>query len=118
MQIYARIAQILTTETGTTKAGKAFSKKLVILETEGQYPKKVAITIWNDNISKFTGKQGDLITAHIEAESREYQGKWYTELKAWKIENGSANGGTRDGTSVQNVAKTFDAVPEDDDLPF
>lgn len=119
MQITGTVVQINASQTGQNKAGTAWRKQEVILETEGQYPKKVAVSIWGERIDKFALGKGETVTLHYDLESREYNGRWYTEVKAHNVERQS-NGGARNGTTVQNVAKTFDAVVDgqDDDLPF
>ena len=85
LELTGRITQILPLEQGVSKAGNAWRKQVLILETQDQYPRKVAISLLNDNIDKYTIQVGTVVTAHIEIESREWNGKWYTEVKAWQI---------------------------------
>lgn len=51
-----------------------------------QLPQKVCLTIWGDSIDQYKLKAGEEVNASIDIESREYNGKWYTDVKAWKIE--------------------------------
>ena len=76
---------MLPYEGGTSKAGKEWRKQVFILETQDQYPRKVAISLLNDNIDKYAIQVGMIVTANIEIESREWNGKWYTEVKAWQL---------------------------------
>lgn len=69
---------------GTSKAGKQWSKQEFAIETEGQYPKKVAFGVMNN---KFTMCVGDVVEIEVDAQSREYNGKWYTELTCWRCNN-------------------------------
>jgi hypothetical protein len=46
--------------------------------------------MWGDKIDQFPVKEGDAVTVHFDIESREYNGRWYTDVKAWKIENRSS----------------------------
>lgn len=85
LELTGTIVQVLPYDGGTTKAGKEWRKGVFILETQDQYPRKVAISIFNDNIDKYPTQVGTVVTAHIEIESREWNGKWYTEVKAWQI---------------------------------
>lgn len=85
LELTGTIIQVLPYDGGTTKAGKEWRKGGFILETQEQYPRKVAISIFNDNIDKYTTQVGTVVTAHIEIESREWNGKWYTEVRAWQI---------------------------------
>lgn len=85
LELTGTIVQVLPYDGGTSKAGKEWRKGGFILETQEQYPRKVAISIFNDKIDKYKTPVGIVVTAHIEIESREWNGKWYTEVKAWQI---------------------------------
>ena len=85
VELTGRITQILPLEQGLSKAGNAWRKQVFILETQDQYPRKVAISLLNDNIDKYAIQVGKVVTANLEIESREWNGKWYTEVKAWQI---------------------------------
>ena len=85
MQLTAKLVQLLPLQTGTGKNGQ-WKKQDVIVETEGQYPKKVCISIWGDKINEDLLKVGSQLNFSFDVESREYNGRWYTDVKAWKIE--------------------------------
>ena len=113
-------------ESGTShSSGKEWTKQLFVIETSGQYPKDVALTAWNDT-AKAVGKltAGTTLTVHFEPESREYNGKWYTDLKAFKYTvDGSAPESVGESTGEihnavpMNTPSTF-IVGQEDDLPF
>lgn len=85
MELKGKLIRIGQLQTGTSANGEWFKKELVI-ETQGQYPKKVAIELWKD-LAKDNGfKEGDLLAASIDIESREYNGRWYTSVKAFKVQ--------------------------------
>ncbi|MDR0543150.1 MAG: DUF3127 domain-containing protein [Dysgonamonadaceae bacterium] len=89
MQLTAKLAQILPVESGMGKNGE-WKKQSIIVETEGQYPKKICITVWGDKINA-QWQPGLSLTIDFDIESREFNGRWYTDVKAWKIESvGSA----------------------------
>lgn len=113
MEITGKIIKALPLQSGQGKNG-VWKKQDYILEIPSEkFPKKVCITIWGDNIDKFNIQEGNIITAGIDIESREYNGKWYTDVKAWKVT-------TNDSTSVQNsnAVITESSLKENDDLPF
>lgn len=83
MEIKGKVTSVGAVQSGQGQKGE-WKKQIVVIETEGQYPKTVAITLWNDKVGGAT--YGEAITASIDIESREFNGKWYTEVKAWKIE--------------------------------
>ena len=85
LTISGRIALILPLQTGTSKAGKPWQKQSYVLETGGQYPKKVCFSLFGDNVNKFPLQVGQEVTVSIDVESREFNGRWYTEINAWNI---------------------------------
>src|SRR5687768_13083501 len=89
MQLTGKLLQVLPLQTGSGKNGP-WKKQEIILETEGTYPKKVCIAIWGDKINESLLKVGSMLTVQFDVESREYNGKWYTDVKAWKVEGASA----------------------------
>jgi len=87
MDIKGRIILVHPVENGVSKNNKAWAKQSFVIETGGNYPKKIALTLWGeDKINQYDLQPGREITAHLELESREYNGRWYTEARAWKIE--------------------------------
>jgi hypothetical protein len=85
MQLTARLTQLLPLQTGTSRNGE-WKKQDVIVETDGQYPKKICIAIWGDKINPSILQIGNNLTIDFDVESREFNGRWYTDVKAWKIE--------------------------------
>jgi len=85
MEITGQIIQLLPEVTGTGRSGNSWRKQEFILETRGQYPRKVCMSLWGDKIDQFSLQSGAEITASVEVESREYNGRWYTDVRAWKI---------------------------------
>lgn len=85
VELTGTIVQKLPYEGGTSKAGKEWRKVVFILETQEQYPRKVAISLLNDNIDKIPVQVGAVVTASLDIESREWNGKWFTEVRAWQV---------------------------------
>jgi hypothetical protein len=85
MQLTAKLTHVLPLQTGTGKNGE-WKKQDIIVETEGQYSKKLCISIWGDKIDAKQLQSGNMLKIDFDIESREYNGKWYTDVKAWKIE--------------------------------
>ena len=110
MQVTAKLIQILPLQTGTNKSGAAWKKQDIIVETAAQYPKKICISIWGDKIDKNLLQEGAQLTISFDVESREYNGRWYTDVKAWKVESAG---------SAPTRTESFDPpAPEENDLPF
>src|SRR5882724_8183137 len=116
MEISGTVANLLPMQTGQGKNG-TWKKQEFILETPGQFPKKVCISLWGEKVDENKLSSGDKITASINIESREYNGRWYTDVRAWKIQKES---GGKSGSDVPPpLEENF--VPDNsgtDDLPF
>lgn len=86
MELKGKVIQVMEIQTGMGKKG-SWSKQEFILEVPGKYPRKVCLSLWDEEkINRYDLEAGLEITASIELESREYNGRWYTEARAWKIE--------------------------------
>jgi len=110
MELTGKITNILPVQSGVGKNGE-WKKQEIIIQTEEQYPKSICITLWGNAINDKI-KLEDKIKASIDIESREFNGKWYTTIKAWKIESLSAS-------NENEVEKNFNEAPPltgDDDL--
>jgi len=112
MELKAKFVKLLDFTTGEGKNG-VWKKQEFLVETGDKYPKNVKIVAWGedviDSLKGFTG--GDDITVHIDIESREYKEKYYTDVKAWKIE-----GGSQKAPKPQEPKESLAEV--EDDLPF
>ena len=84
MEIQGRIIEKLQIKSGTSSAGKAWSFQEFVIETFSQYPKKVCLQ-GNTTIVEPL-KIGDIVKCQIDPESREYNGKWYTQIRTFKVE--------------------------------
>lgn len=90
MEIQGKIVEVLPLQSGTGKAsGKDWSKQEYILETlDSQYPKKICFNLWGDRIGQFNLQVGEDVTVQIDIESREFNGRWYTDVRAWRVDRG------------------------------
>lgn len=87
MEISGKLLMKLPLQSGVGKTGNAWKKQEFVIETQEAYPKKVCIQLWGDKADDLDSIQiGDMITASINVESREFNGKWYTDVRAWRIE--------------------------------
>jgi Domain of unknown function (DUF3127) len=120
MEITGTLVQVNEPITGQGKNGM-WKKQEFIIETPGQYPKKVMITAWGDKINLAAIKPGSQVTVGFDLESREYNGRWYTDVKAWKVAPGAGSAtGQSEPNSMMPPPPSFDngGAAVDDDLPF
>lgn len=85
LEITGTIIQMLPLQEGTSKSGNAWKKQDCVLETDAQYPRKICFNLFGDNIDKFPVQVGQKVTVSIDLESREFNGRWYTDVRAWNI---------------------------------
>jgi hypothetical protein len=121
MEISGRLVQTLPTQTGTSGKGE-WKKCNFVIETGDKFPKKVCIVAWKDLVDQVQQiPAGSMVNVSFDVESREYNGKWYTDVKAWKIAAGSGSG-TGSAPSSRNQAPMPANEPPmadaTDDLPF
>jgi hypothetical protein len=130
LDLTGTLIKVLPEVTGAGKNG-SWVKQEFVLETADQYPKKVCLSLWGDKVGELKKYAlGDNLTASINLESREYNERWYTEARAWRLELAGSSGGSSDAapqnvTSMpkEQVASTplpssMQSFSEDDDLPF
>lgn len=110
MDLSGKVIQILPLQTGEGRNG-VWKKQDYIVETQGQYPKKVCFSVWGDKISQFNIQENEFITIGMDIESREYNSRWYTDIKAWKVDRPGTAGMA--APASQNTANTNAADPND-----
>jgi hypothetical protein len=117
MEINGRIIELLPEKSGESANG-LWRKQEYILETDGQYPKRICFMAWGNKIDQFGIKQGENLVISVDLESREYNGRWYTDVKAWKIsrEDASSHADVQPQSPI-SVGKR-DLVISEDDIPF
>lgn len=128
MEITGKIIAVLPVQGGTSKAGNEWKKQEYVLETHDQYPKKVCFQIFGaDKIEQAAIQPGEELTISFDIDSREYQGRWFTNISAWKVDRPSVNpsqlspSDLTPGNVVPSAAPTmtdFGSPNPVDDLPF
>lgn len=86
MEITGKIIVALPETSGTSKAGNPWRKREYVLETQETYPKKVYFSFFGDRADQYPLAVGDQINLSFDIDSREYNGRWYVEIRPWKAE--------------------------------
>ena len=93
LQVEGKIQQILNPESGVSRAGKEWKKQEFVIETSEQFSRKVCFTLFNDKLSLLERvNEGDEVEVSFNLESREFSGKWYHNINAWKVDKASDEG--------------------------
>ena len=121
LEIIGKLIKVLPVQSGTNARG-TWSKQEFILETMEQYPRKVCISAWGERVNELSAvSAGDILKVSFSVESREYNERWYTDVRAWRIEKQAAAGSVAPVNappppSVEDAS--FINQQEVDDLPF
>lgn len=121
MEIKGKIIKLLPLQTGAGRNGE-WKKQEFILETEGQIPKKICFSLWGEKISQFNIRENESVTVSFDLESREFNNRWYTDARAWKIDRPSKKQESPDDLQppapLSYEPDDIPAQKEMDDLPF
>ena len=129
LEFEGNLVKVLSEVTGQGKNG-AWVKQDFVLETEDQYPKKACFTAWGDKSADLkTFSLGEKLRVTFSVESREYNERWYTDLRAFRIDQMSGNSPAASSPTAQSqgspaprqappVADLPSFSADDQDLPF
>ena len=126
LELEGRIARKFTPQTGTSARG-AWSKQEFIFEyQEGNFPTQVCMNVWGEDKVRELDKYqvGDKVKVSFNLSSREYNGRWYTDVRAWRIEpavaaqqSQASYGGSQYGQQAPAQQAPVAPAPSIDDLP-
>lgn len=86
MEITGKVVKLGGLTEGTSARGP-WRKQDLIIETDEQYPKTVCLTCWTNQIDEIQAMTpGQLVKAQIDISSREFNGKWYTDVRVWRFD--------------------------------
>jgi hypothetical protein len=121
LELSGKLIQILPLQSGTGKNGN-WQKQDFVIETSEQYPKKVCFSAWADKADVVKNiSPGSTIKVAFNAESREFNGRWYTELRIWKIDAAAnSTNNTPNDDYYKNLVPPAEPQQESEpgDLPF
>ena len=89
MEVVGKIIQVLPLQEGVGRNGNPWKLQGYVLETIENYPRKVHFEVFGeDRINNNPCELDQLVTVSFDIESREFNGRWYTSIRAWKIQQG------------------------------
>jgi hypothetical protein len=119
IEVSGKVNMLGQLQSGEGKNGSWVRQDLII-ETDDQFPKKICLSCWGDKAAEAKSfATGEKIKASVNLESREFNGRWYTDVRVWKFDRIG-------GSSAPAGQPTTQASPLDDyasqdsagDLPF
>jgi hypothetical protein len=109
----------------TESKTETFQAREFVIETEGNYPQYVKFQLVQDRCALLDPfEEGQLINVHFDLRGREWNGKYFTNLNAWRIEQGGAQAAAPASAppAADSSFPSADDEPTtaeaDDDLPF
>jgi hypothetical protein len=118
----------------SSKNGNEYITTVFVIETTGQYPKKVAMKVMGEDKFKQMGiAMGGTYNVSFDVESREWKGKWFTECQAWRTQRVDGTQENKPQAATQTAQKPAPAPAQNpfhennggdgdgeqkDDLPF
>ena len=85
MEIQGKIIVVLPERSGVSQRGNQWRSISYVLETQEQYPKKLAFDVTNDKIDQFNIQVGEFLTVQFDINAREYNGRWFNSVNAWNV---------------------------------
>ena len=130
MEIQGKVIAVLPERSGVSARGEWKSQTYVI-ETQEQYPKKMAFDVFGaDRIANFGIQLGEVINVSFDIYAHEYQGRYFNQIRAWNFTKVSqqATAQAPAGVAQPSAPYTPPAQPQQpqsaapssdpDDLPF
>ena len=112
LTLKGKLTKKIHPETGVSKAGKQWKKQSFVIDTGDKYNPEVCFNLFgHDKVALLDGFSiGEGVNVCFNAQSREYNGKYYTNLEAWKIDSSNF----ADGNDAMDRAEDEDLGP----IPF
>ena len=87
MEISGKIIMVLPERGGVSqRSGSEWKVASYVLETMEQYPRKCCFEVFGtDRIAQFNIQVGQMLTVSLDIDAREYNGRWYNQIRAWKV---------------------------------
>ena len=123
MELSGKVIAVLEPRGGVSKTGNAWKVQEYVIETHDQYPRKMCFDVFGeDKINQFNIQIGEELTVHFDIDAREWQGRWFNSIRAWKVDRAQAGPDMPPADApfpAMNAAPVdFSAGDEKDDLPF
>ena len=131
MELEGTLLQKLAVQNGKSAKGDWSKQDFIVEYQDGNFPTKVCLNVWGaDKVKEFERfRPGDKIRVSFSLSSREYNGRWYNDIRAWRIAPSGAQSGAQSapqgdyGYSAQPQsapapATSFDDNLDSNDLPF
>ena len=75
----------------SNRTGNEWKAKSYVLEVPGDYPRKLVFDVFGtDRLQAFNIQIGELLTVHFDIDAHEYNGRWFNDVRAFRVDRGQA----------------------------
>lgn len=122
MEFKGLVYKVLPVVKGQGARGE-WTKQEVVFEMPDEFNRKLCVGFWGDKaLDAASLKPGEMVEVSINLESREFNGRWYTEARAWKLTRAAAEPAPAAAPAPEvapfpTAEPAYSSLPEDD-MPF
>ena len=113
MEISGKI--IVATEVRCGQSARTGNNRMAqdfVIETHEQYPRRCVFSVFGeDRLKEFNIKPGEELTVYFDIDAHEYNGRWFNNLRAWKVERGVAPAAAASASAPYATATPTTAAP-------
>lgn len=129
LELEGRIVQKMAVQSGQSARGAWARQDFVVEYQDGNFPTSVCFSAWGqDKVQELDKYQvGDSVKVSFNVKGREYNGRWYNDLRVWRISPaGAAPAAAPAAPAYSAPAPTVEDMPADfgasqgaeEDFPF
>ena len=112
MELQGKIIVVLPERSGVSQKGNQWRSISYVLETQEQYPKKLAFDVTNDKIDQLNIQLGEILTVQFDINAREYNGRWFNSVNAWNVIRQTQQSNAQCGGFSGNVQSSAQAAQQ------
>ena len=75
----------------SNRTGNEWKAKSYVMEVPGEFPRKLVFDVFGvDRLQAFNIQIGETLTVHFDIDAHEYNGRWFNDVRAFRIDRGQA----------------------------
>lgn len=88
MEIEGKVIVVLPEQSGVSaRTGNAWKSQEFVIETHEQYPRKCCFKVFGaDRLATMNIQSGEELRVSVDIDAHEYNGRWFNNISAWKVE--------------------------------
>ncbi len=125
MELAGKVIAILEARSGVSKTtGNPWKMQDYVIETHEQFPRRMVFNVFGeDKINTFNIQMGEELNVSFDINAREYQGRWFNDIRAWRIDRVQPDAAGQAPApaavpAAEPIPPSFAATDTADDLPF